>query len=131
MAVTTSKTWADLNVTLSAAVTDALLANNFTHTTPVQASCIPLLCQNKDVAAEAVTGSGKTLAFLIPILEHLLKREPRLKRTEVGAVIVSPTRELASQIQRVLKGLLEKIDSLTSKLVCGGSMNLQQASDEL
>ena len=45
---------------------------------------------------------------------------------EVGAVIISPTRELASQIQRVLEGLLEKIDALTSKLVCGGSVNLQQ-----
>ena len=56
MAVTTSKTWADLNVTLQPSVIDALKANNFTHTTPVQASCVPLLCQNKDVAAEAVTG---------------------------------------------------------------------------
>ena len=72
------------------------------------------------------TGSGKTLAFLIPILEHLLKREPKLKAAEVGAVIISPTRELASQIHRVLEGLLEKMEGLTSKLVCGGSMNLQQ-----
>jgi len=131
MAVTTSKTWADLNVTLNASVVEALHANNFTHTTPVQASCVPLLCQNKDVAAEAVTGSGKTLAFLIPILEHLLKREPKLKEFEVGAVVISPTRELASQIQRVLQGLLEKVEGLTSKLVCGGSLNLQQACDDL
>ena len=58
MAVTTSKTWADLNVTLNSVVIEALHANNFTHMTPVQASCVPLLCQNKDVAAEAVTGEA-------------------------------------------------------------------------
>lgn len=37
----------------------------------IQAACIPLLLNGKDVAAEAVTGSGKTLAFLIPMLEHM------------------------------------------------------------
>ena len=58
MAVTTSKTWADINVTLSPSVISALEENGFTHTTPVQASCVPLLCQNKDVAAEAVTGAS-------------------------------------------------------------------------
>lgn len=131
MAVTTSKTWTDLDVALNASVIEALKANNFTHMTPVQASCVPLLCQNKDVAAEAVTGSGKTLAFLVPVLEHLLKRTPKLKQFEVGAVIISPTRELAFQIQRVLQGFLDKIEGLTSKLVCGGSLNLQQAADDL
>ena len=64
MAVTTSKTWADLNVTLNPVVVEALHANSFTHTTPVQASCVPLLCQNKDVAAEAVTGEYLQLQML-------------------------------------------------------------------
>jgi ATP-dependent RNA helicase DDX55/SPB4 len=60
--------------------------------TPVQASTIPLFMKHKDVVVEAVTGSGKTLAFVIPILERLIRRESRLKRDEIGALIISPTR---------------------------------------
>ena len=60
--------------------------------TPVQASTIPLFMKHKDVVVEAVTGSGKTLAFAIPILERLVRRETKLKRNEVGALIISPTR---------------------------------------
>jgi ATP-dependent RNA helicase DDX55/SPB4 len=63
-----------------------------TKMTPVQASTIPLFMRHKDVVVEAVTGSGKTLAFVIPILERLTRRESRLKRNEIGALIISPTR---------------------------------------
>ena len=63
-----------------------------TQMTPVQASTIPLFMKHKDVVVEAVTGSGKTLAFVIPTLERLIRRETRLKRDEVGALIISPTR---------------------------------------
>lgn len=130
MAATTCKTWTDLSVNLSASVLDGLNKLNFTHMTPVQASCIPLLCQNKDVAAEAVTGSGKTLAFVIPVIEQLLKREPKLKMNDVGAIIISPTRELAFQIHEVLNDFLKDIGLLSSILICGGSVNLQKAADE-
>lgn len=63
-----------------------------TQMTPVQASTIPLFMQHKDVVVEAVTGSGKTLAFVIPILERLIRRDARLRRNEVGALVISPTR---------------------------------------
>jgi ATP-dependent RNA helicase DDX55/SPB4 len=53
-----------------------------------------------------VTGSGKTLAFLIPVIEKLLRLEEPLKKHHVGAIIVSPTRELATQIHSVLLSLL-------------------------
>jgi ATP-dependent RNA helicase DDX55/SPB4 len=53
-----------------------------------------------------VTGSGKTLAFLIPVLEKLLRLEEPIKKHHVGVIIISPTRELASQIYSVLKSLL-------------------------
>jgi ATP-dependent RNA helicase DDX55/SPB4 len=55
---------------------------------------------------QAVTGSGKTLAFLIPVIEKLLRLEEPLKKHHVGAIIVSPTRELATQIHSVLLSLL-------------------------
>lgn len=75
--------------------------------TPVQASAIPLFLSYKDVVAEAVTGSGKTLAFVIPILEILQRRETPLKRHELGAVVVCPTRELAEQTMQVVQRFLE------------------------
>lgn len=64
----------------------------FSQMTPVQASTIPLFMKHKDVVVEAVTGSGKTLAFVIPVIERLIRREARLKRNEIGALVISPTR---------------------------------------
>jgi ATP-dependent RNA helicase DDX55/SPB4 len=79
----------------------------------------------KDVAAEAVTGSGKTLAFIIPILELLLKRqkENKWKKNEVGALVISPTRELATQTSEVLEKFLQHpgLDIFTQKLLVGGT----------
>ncbi|TFK50757.1 DEAD-domain-containing protein [Heliocybe sulcata] len=75
--------------------------------TPVQASTIPLFMQNKDVVVEAVTGSGKTLAFVIPILERLIRRKERLRKHEIGALVISPTRELATQIHSVFQLFLD------------------------
>lgn len=60
----------------------------------------------KDVVVEAVTGSGKTLAYLIPMVEKLLRLEEPIKKHHVGAIIISPTRELATQIYNVLASLL-------------------------
>lgn len=77
-----------------------------TQMTPVQASTIPIFVQNKDVVVEAVTGSGKTLAFVVPVLERIIRREGKLKRNEIGALIISPTRELASQIHSVFTSFL-------------------------
>lgn len=79
----------------------------------------------KDVSAEAVTGSGKTLAFLVPLLEMLQRRHkdsPWLPK-EIGALIISPTRELALQISEVLERFLEHEDLrfLRQKLIVGGN----------
>lgn len=61
---------------------------------------------HKDVVVEAVTGSGKTLAFLIPLVERILRQEEASKKHHVGAIVISPTRELATQIHNVLLSLL-------------------------
>ena len=68
----------------------------FSRMTPVQSAVIPLFLSNKDVAVEACTGSGKTVAFLVPIVEILMRRDVDA-RAGVGAVVISPTRELARQ----------------------------------
>ena len=71
---------------------DVIQSLGYSQMTPVQASTIPLFLKNKDVVVEAVTGSGKTLAFVIPIIERLIRRETRLRRDEIGALVISPTR---------------------------------------
>lgn len=79
---------------------------------------------SKDVAAEAVTGSGKTLAFIIPMLELLMRhhQEWPWKSTEVGAIIVSPTRELSAQISQVLAEFLAHKDiPFSQRLLVGGN----------
>ncbi|KAJ0423699.1 P-loop containing nucleoside triphosphate hydrolase protein [Aspergillus carlsbadensis] len=103
---TSSRAWDGVTPALSEWVLDAVSSMGFTRMTPVQASAIPLFMAHKDVVVEAVTGSGKTLSFLIPVVEKLLRLEEPLKKHHVGAIIVSPTRELASQIYNVLLSLL-------------------------
>ncbi|KAJ6620294.1 DEAD-domain-containing protein [Mycena sp. CBHHK59/15] len=93
--------WSTLPTSLTPWIVDVIQSMGHTQMTPVQASTIPLFMQNKDVVVEAVTGSGKTLAFVIPILERLIRREHKLRKHELGALIISPTRELATQIHSV------------------------------
>ena len=116
----------------------------FKQMTPVQASTIPLFLRNKDVYVEATTGSGKTLAFGIPIIELLLRRSKERgkamideedsdddkestkktrigwKKHEVGALIVAPSRELASQIHEVMSVLITRQPGITCSLFVGG-----------
>ncbi|KAM9800876.1 ATP-dependent RNA helicase DDX55 [Neosynchiropus ocellatus] len=114
-------TWESLPVRLDPRILETLAELQFTHMTPVQSACIPLFVGNKDVAAEAVTGSGKTLAFVIPIIEVLLKREEKLKKLQVGALVITPTRELALQISEVFRTFLVKFPQFTQILMTGGS----------
>ncbi|KAJ7677247.1 DEAD-domain-containing protein [Mycena rosella] len=93
--------WSTLPTSLTPWVLDVIQSMGHTQMTPVQASTIPLFMQHKDVVVEAVTGSGKTLAFVIPILERLIRRERKLRKNELGALIISPTRELATQIHSI------------------------------
>ncbi|KAJ7273005.1 DEAD-domain-containing protein [Mycena rebaudengoi] len=93
--------WTTLPTALTPWILDVIQSMGHTQMTPVQASTIPLFMQNKDVVVEAVTGSGKTLAFVIPILERLIRRERKLRKHELGALIISPTRELATQIHSI------------------------------
>ncbi|XP_068226782.1 ATP-dependent RNA helicase DDX55 [Palaemon carinicauda] len=114
-------TWKSLPVTLLNPIKATIKDFGFKSMTPVQAACIPLLLSHKDVAAEAVTGSGKTLAFVIPIIQILKQLDTPLRKHDIGAVIISPTRELATQIHEVIKKFLVHVPELTSMLTVGGS----------
>ncbi|GJQ79837.1 hypothetical protein Trydic_g23299 [Trypoxylus dichotomus] len=119
----TRKKWDHIGVPLSKNVRQGIASLGFETTTPVQSATIPLLLNMKDVTVQAVTGSGKTLAFLIPLLEILLRRsrnEP-WKKQEVGAIVISPTRDLALQTYDVLKQLLKHIQGISEILFIGGN----------
>jgi len=78
----------------------ALARRGITTPVPVQADAIPSLLAGRDVVIEAPTGSGKTLAFLLPMVERLARPEPGPR-----ALVVTPVRELAMQIDVVYRGL--------------------------
>lgn len=90
----------------------ALAALDIAEPVPVQAQVIPLLMAGRDVVIEAPTGSGKTLAFLLPMVERLPRGAswPR-------ALVVTPTRELALQVETVLRSLRS---DLRSAVLYGG-----------
>src|SRR2546422_640166 len=69
--------------------------------TPIQKEAIPAILSGRDVIGTAQTGSGKTAAFLLPILQRLMKQSPGRTR----ALVLSPTRDLAAQIEVALRGL--------------------------
>ena len=71
---------------------EAVHGLGFTHLTPVQQACIPQFLSHKDVLVEACTGSGKTLAFIIPVIEIICRRETKLKKSDIGGIIISPIR---------------------------------------
>jgi ATP-dependent RNA helicase RhlE len=100
---------------LSAALQQKLAAAQFVTPTPVQAQALPPALEGKDVLATAQTGTGKTLAFLIPIIEMLL-REPA---SQVNALVLLPTRELAMQVHEQYEALRVKTTPKAS-LVIGG-----------
>ena len=116
---TSGKSWLDLQPPLSECSLRGIQKLGFEFMTPVQASTIPHFVQNKDVAVEAETGSGKTLAFVIPVVETMLRRKEEWTKDEVGALIISPTRELATQTASVFAPFLPP--SLTSSLLIGGN----------
>lgn len=105
---------------LSSGILDYVKAKGFNTLTPVQAATIPLFLTNKDVAVQAVTGSGKTLAFVIPVAEMLLRRTEVLQRNQVGAVVLSPTRELAQQTHQIASEVCEFSSLRPPLLLVGG-----------
>ncbi|EJX09149.1 DEAD/DEAH box helicase domain-containing protein [gut metagenome] len=87
---------------LNANVLEALDAMRFEECTPIQEQAIPLILEGKDLIAVAQTGTGKTAAFLLPILNKL--SEGNHPEDAINCVIMSPTRELAQQIDQQMEG---------------------------
>jgi ATP-dependent RNA helicase RhlE len=93
--------------------------------TPVQRAAIPAILRGRDVWASAQTGSGKTAAFLVPIVEALTSSRKEALG-DVRALVLVPTRELATQIEHSIRGFQRYLPPLRTCLVEGGvSINPQ------
>jgi ATP-dependent RNA helicase RhlE len=90
------------------ALRDALDQRGFEETTPIQSAVLPYALQGRDVIGCAATGTGKTAAYVLPILARLMREDreagPRASHEATRALILSPTRELATQIDDEIQG---------------------------
>lgn len=103
---------------LEPTILEGLEAMRFEEATPVQEATIPVIMEGKDIIAVAQTGTGKTAAYLLPILNKLTKHPH--ESNKVNAIIMTPTRELAQQIDQQLEGFAYFIP-VSSVAVYGGN----------
>jgi ATP-dependent RNA helicase RhlE len=107
-------------------VLQALSNEGYTHPTPIQTKAIPIVLQGKDLLGCAQTGTGKTAAFTIPILQLLHARKtPATARPAIRALILTPTRELAIQIDESIAAY-GKFLPLKHQVIFGGVSQYQQ-----
>lgn len=105
---------------LPEALCHTLLKMQFTKPTPIQEKAIPLALEGKDILGSAKTGTGKTGAFGIPVIAKLLS-DPSGK-----ALIMTPTRELATQVIKQLRDMLGERSPIRSALLIGGDSIVKQ-----
>ncbi len=107
------------NLDLSDNTLDAIDDMRWTTCTPIQEECIPEILEGKDVLGIAQTGTGKTAAYLLPILSRL--DEENFPADSINCVIMSPTRELAQQIDQAMQGFSYYMEDVSSVAVYGGN----------
>lgn len=100
-------------------ILDALYDMHFEEMTPIQERCIPEILDGYDVLGVAQTGTGKTAAYLLPILSEL--DDGDYPKDAINCVIMSPTRELAQQIDQAMQGFGYYLDDVSSVAVYGGN----------
>ena len=104
---------------LSDNILDALYDMHFEDCTPIQENCIPPILEGRDVLGVAQTGTGKTAAYLLPILSRL--DEGNYPKDAVNCIVMSPTRELAQQIDQAMQGFAYYLPDVSSVAVYGGN----------
>ena len=100
-------------------VLDALYDMRFDKCTPVQEKCIPEILKGHDVLGVAQTGTGKTAAYLLPVLSKLA--DGGYPESAINCVIMSPTRELAQQIDQAMQGFAYYLNGVSCVAVYGGN----------
>ena len=104
---------------LSKTVLDAVDDLGYTRPTPVQEQAVPLVLQGRDIIAAAKTGTGKTAAFSLPALDELCSRGEKAKSRCPRMLVVTPTRELAVQIEEVCAAIGKRTGHRVTSVVGG------------
>jgi ATP-dependent RNA helicase RhlE len=107
---------------LSDPLVRGILATGYTAPTGIQSQAIPAAIRGRDIIGCAQTGTGKTAAFVLPILDRLV-HEPAAKKRFAKVLILTPTRELALQIETAIKGYGQFVDIRT--LAVYGGVNIK------
>lgn len=100
-------------------ILDALYDMRFEKCTPIQENCIPEILKGKDVLGVAQTGTGKTAAYLLPVLSKLA--DGGYPEDAINCLIMSPTRELAQQIDQAIQGFSYYLNGVSCMAVYGGN----------
>lgn len=100
-------------------ILDALYDMRFEKCTPIQENCIPEILKGKDVLGVAQTGTGKTAAYLLPVLSKLA--DGGYPEDAINCLIMSPTRELAQQIDQAIQGFSYYLNGVSCVAVYGGN----------
>lgn len=109
-------------------VLDALDDMNFINTTPIQEHAIPPILEGRDVMGVAQTGTGKTAAYLLPVLSLLA--DGGYPKDAINCVIMSPTRELAQQIDSAMQGFAYHLPDVSSVAVYGGNDGIRYEQEK-
>ncbi|MEE1214817.1 MAG: DEAD/DEAH box helicase, partial [Bacteroidaceae bacterium] len=109
-------------------VLDALDDMNFIETTPIQEHTIPCILEGRDVMGIAQTGTGKTAAYLLPVLSLL--QDGGFPKDAINCIIMSPTRELAQQIDQAMQGFSYYLDGISSVAVYGGNDGIRYEQEK-
>ena len=110
---------------LSPTVLKSVRALGFEDPTPIQREAIPLVLRGRDLMGLAQTGTGKTAAFGLPLVHHLLAEMAVPRPRSVRALILAPTRELASQIVGHLRDVVRGTPLRIGRVVGGASIGMQ------
>jgi ATP-dependent RNA helicase RhlE len=104
---------------LSQPLLRAVAEQGYTEPTPIQTQAIPQIIEGNDLLAAAQTGTGKTAGFTLPLLERLSHRTPPMKKLQIRALVLTPTRELAAQVAESFR-IYGKHTPFRSTVVFGG-----------
>ena len=113
------------NLGLSDELLNTIQIEGYSKTTPIQERAIPLIIKGMDILAGAQTGTGKTAAFALPILNRL--QQSKSKRKIVRALVLTPTRELAAQVNNSFRTYGAGLPLKTIEIFGGVSMRPQQS----
>jgi len=108
------------SLNLAAPINSALEELGYTTPTPIQAQAIPDVLKGRDLMGIAQTGTGKTAAFSLPLLNHLCVNDHEPPKKGARALILAPTRELASQIAESIREYGKNMEFLSVTVVFGG-----------